>query len=134
MYVIVMKLKNRTYVVAAHIVSLLIGLGAMYGIHVLFMKKKCATKECNCVPCVDCPSDTDNIEYIKSQGRKYDESDENALGISLTDALDRLDHNRVTYNRNGSDPYKRGEQDKKNIIVLKKAYEHATGHTLAFNP
>lgn len=133
-----MKLKTRKYV-AVHVFSLLVGLATMYGIHALFL---CKTKECVCTPCSPCPSDDEKIEYIKSQGRKYDESSENTLGISLTDALDRLDHNRVVYMNslygmpNGvvEVKYKNGEQDKKDIIELKKAYEHATGHSLKFNP
>lgn len=126
-----MRLKTRTYV-AVHVFSLLVGLATMYGIHVLF---PCESKECVCTPCSPCPSDDEKIEYIKSQGRKYDESSENTLGISLTDALERLDHNRVVYmDSYDGGKYTHGEQDKKDIIELKKAYELATGHTLKFNP
>jgi len=125
-----MKLKTRAYV-AVHVFSFLVGLATMYGIHVLFL---CKTKECVCTPCSPCPSDDEKIEYIKSQGRKYDERSENTLGISLTDTLDRLDHNRVTHDNFGNEIYTHGEQDKKDIIELKKAYELATGHTLKFNP
>ena len=129
-----MKLNTRTYI-TVHIFSLLVGMATMYGIHTLFLKKKC--KKCGvCTPCEKCPSDNEKIDYIKSQGRKYDESNENTLGISLTNALYRLDHNRFMYTRTqyGGEKYKHGEQDKKDIIELKKAYEHATGHTLSFNP
>lgn len=129
-----MKLKTRTYVIV-HVFSLLFGLATMYGIHALFLKKTCGTKECVCTPCNPCPSDDEKIEYIKSQGRKYDESNENTLGISITDALKRLDYNRVTYtNSYDGGKYTHGEQDKKDIIELKKAYENATGHVLKFNP
>lgn len=126
-----MKLKTRTYVIV-HVFSLLFGLATMYGIHALFLN----CKECGvCTPCEKCPSDNEKIDYIKSQGRKYDESSENTLGISLTDALKRLDYNRVTYtNSYDGGKYTHGEQDKKDIIELKKAYENATGHILKFNP